>query len=237
MATIVLTLPQVAANLESALVSFGVAAFRTTFNQAAQIAVSGVKSDMNAGLSPDGRVYVPLAHARPSGGGLPLRDTGQLLASINGRGTDEGILIGTNREDANLHQFGGVVRPVNAKYLAIPLTVVAKRAGSPRRFPGNPKWRFIPTRTGGWLMLAANPLSRSKQRQIYTRRFSKKELTAAQRRAITAIPQYVLVNEVTVPARPFLGFSQSVMDDIHKLLDERTRQLLNEAISQQRPIN
>lgn len=40
--------------------------------------------------------------------------------------------IGTNLEYAALHEFGGVVRPRTAKYLAVP---VGDNKGSPRKYP------------------------------------------------------------------------------------------------------
>lgn len=201
--------------------------FKPIWPAAAQLAVSDVKSNFNNSWSPEHHKWVPLAHARPnsarSGTDKPLQDRGFLYASIQGKplATGAGIQIGTNVEYANLHQFGGVITPKRAKFLAIPLTKEAKRAGSPRRFETAGRWQFRPTRTGGWIMLAARPLTQSQRRAIYTRRFQGRELTAAQRRSLQAIPQYVLVREVRVPARPFLGFSDGVQDQIAKLIQER----------------
>lgn len=101
-----------------------------------QILVSDVKGRFLSSTAPDGRAWAPLKRPRPSGGGKPLLDTGALMASISGRFTPTSVVVGTNRPGAALHQFGGTVRPVKGKFLAIPLTPMAKRAGSPRRLTG-----------------------------------------------------------------------------------------------------
>lgn len=85
---------------------------------------------------PGGRPWRPLKFARPSGPGKPLRDTGLLVGSITHTHGPDWVAVGTNHPGAGLHQFGGTVTPRGGKYLAIPLTRQAKRAGSPRRFPG-----------------------------------------------------------------------------------------------------
>lgn len=111
----------------------------------AQIAVSDVKRRFATGTAPDGTRWRPLKFARPNGGNQPLRDTGQLMASITGEHKPTEVTVGTNRQGAALHHFGGTVKPKKAKVLTIPLTPEAKRAGSPRRFvrrEGDPRPLF-----------------------------------------------------------------------------------------------
>lgn len=65
-------------------------------------------------------------------GGQPLRDTGRLQGSIAAlviRSTE--LRIGTSYRGARLHQQGGIVKPVRARALAIPLPGVRM---SPRRY-------------------------------------------------------------------------------------------------------
>lgn len=94
-------------------------------------------------VTPDDRPWPPLQHARPRGGTSPLLDTGLLRAAATSpaaRGHVERVgpnwlVYGVSLVYAALHQFGGVVVPKLAKWLAIPITREAQRAGSPRRFP------------------------------------------------------------------------------------------------------
>lgn len=50
---------------------------------------------------------------------------------------------------ARIQEFGGVIKPVSAKYLAIPHTDSARKAGSPRNYPE--KLRFAGSDSGGVL--------------------------------------------------------------------------------------
>lgn len=59
------------------------------------------------------------------------------------------VTVGTDLEYAAIHEFGGVIRPKNAKFLAIPITGAAKTYASPRDFPD--KLHFIPSSSGGVL--------------------------------------------------------------------------------------
>lgn len=116
-----------------------------------------------------------LKRPRPGGGDKPLLDTGVLRNSYTARVEPDGASVGSALPQARLHEFGGTVRAKRTKYLALPLTVQAKRAGSPRRIP---HLRFRPFRDkpGGVLY-------RDDGRGRRTDHF-------------------LLVPEVTVPARP-----------------------------------
>ncbi len=71
------------------------------------------------------------------GGGKTLWDTAGLMGSIQGslKVTDSTAVIGTNKRYGRIHQEGGIIVPVHAKSLAIPMTHEARQAGSPRNFP------------------------------------------------------------------------------------------------------
>ncbi len=103
--------------------------------------VADVKENFIRSADPDGKAWRPLLFQRPRGGNLPLRDTGVLMASVTAAGkghvervTNVSITVGTNLLYAGIHQAGGVVVPKAGKFLAIPKTREAQRAGSPRRF-------------------------------------------------------------------------------------------------------
>jgi hypothetical protein len=81
--------------------------------------------------------------------------------------------------------------------LAIPLTVEAKRAGSPRRFRGT----LFGVRAGDTLLLVEKPGGGGRARN-----------------AGPGKAQYVLVKEVTVPARPYLGFSEKTQGAIEEVV-------------------
>lgn len=163
---------------------------------AQQMIVADVKQNFAGSHDPDGRPWLPLAHPRPAGGNKPLQDKGLLAASISARSQGRTIVVGTSRPGANLHQNGGVVRPVRAKFLAIPLTREASRAGSPRRFPA-PLHAVVASATG------------------------KGVLADARGRA-----QYALVKSVRVPARPFLGFGLKLIDRLAAMFGEFFERLI-----------
>ena len=56
------------------------------------------------------------------GGGTTLVKSAKLVNSIKRRVVGEQVTIGTNVNYAKIHHEGGIIRPRNAKYLAIPLT-------------------------------------------------------------------------------------------------------------------
>jgi phage gpG-like protein len=65
--------------------------------------------------------------------GTTLVKSAKLLNSISYLATDSRVTIGTNIPYARIHHEGGIIRPRNAQYLAIPLTKEAA-ARKPREF-------------------------------------------------------------------------------------------------------
>lgn len=114
-----------------------------------QVLVSDVKKRFVTSTAPDGTPWKPLKYPRPRGPGKPLLDTGLLLASISGDFTPTSLRVGTNRQGAALHQFGGTVTPKKGKFLAIPNTPAAVRAGSPRNATGSAAVPLFARRRGG----------------------------------------------------------------------------------------
>lgn len=165
-----------------------------------QAIVSTTKENFTGGHGPDGRGWPPLKHGRPGGkqAGLPLRDKGLLMASIisAGRGhietlTPTTLVVGTNLEYAAIHQYGGTITPKGHPFLAIPQTREAQRAGGAKNFP-RPLVAVIGQR-GGVLL--------------------EKRTTGKGRRAkVKDVVQYILTRRVVIPARPFLGLGQKLID-------------------------
>lgn len=164
---------------------------------------AATKENFDRGQSPDGVPWKPLAWPRARGGSKPLRDRGLLMASVSARGAGhvedyaaDSLVFGTNHESAALHQHGGTIRPRKGKFLAIPLTKEAARAGRPRGFPE--PLHFA----------SRNP---SKSGALMDRKGK---------------AQFALVKQVTITARPFLGFNPAVLEKIdNAAADHAVRQL------------
>lgn len=67
--------------------------------------------------------------------GRTLTDKGLLRRSLSTVATRSDVTVGTNLAYAAIHQFGGEIRPVNSRFLSVPVTDAAREAGSPKRFP------------------------------------------------------------------------------------------------------
>lgn len=153
------------------------------------LAVSEVKHRFDASIGPDGRAWAPLTWPRVLGtGGKPLQNYGLLAASIVGKSDGNSITLGTNNASRNVHQFGATIRPKKGKYLSIPVTREASRSGGARQFGRPLRFEFI---TG---------------------------LGAALVEVQTGIVQFRLLRKVTIPARPFMGWSRQWVDTFSALL-------------------
>jgi phage gpG-like protein len=150
--------------------------------------IQETKENFDAGKSPDGTPFKPLRwpRANSKGADKPLRDFGLLGASVTSPGAQGNIddqaanrfEWGTNLDYSTIHQYGGIITPKVAKFLAIPATVDAKRAGSPRNWPaGELKFQFRG---------AGGGVAKDLRGEI----------------------QYYFTKSVTIPARPFLGITE-----------------------------
>jgi phage gpG-like protein len=166
---------------------------------------SDVRDNFEGSHGPDGTPWAPLAHPRLRGtGAKPLRDKGLLMASIAAFGqghiesqSNMGFEVGTNRTGAAIHQYGGTIVPDGHPFLSIPATIEAARYASPRNFPR--KLVYIP-RKGRLPLLVEEKAGRGK-----SNRFAK------------SIVQYWLVTSVTIPARPYAGFSPGLLATIQTI--------------------
>lgn len=202
------TLPQLAA----ALARPGTAAefvLRRCSRQVIVAATGGVREHFQQQRSPEGVAWVKLAHARPDGSSRILQDKGLLAASVRATVTGADVTLTASHPAANVHQYGARIRPRTAKYLAIPVTVEAKRKGSPRRFGG----KLFCIRSADSLVLVK--AGRGK--------------TAGQ-------VQYVLVKGVTVVARPYLGFSQKTQDTVTSIMADTWAEILAAPFSGGAPV-
>lgn len=150
-----------------------------------------VKQRFTASQGPTGLAWPALKFPRPNGGNAkPLMNLGLLRGSITGRETENTIAIGTALPQAPLMHFGGVVRPKKGRFLSIPLTTAAVRSGGPRRFGSPLHARFA--RNGRTGILVDN----------------------------AGAEQFLLVQSVTVPPRPFMGFSDKWVEKFRRALAE-----------------
>ncbi|MCB0252571.1 MAG: phage virion morphogenesis protein [Anaerolineae bacterium] len=106
----------------------------------AQVTKSNILFGFRGSVSPYGRRWLPLKLRK----GEPLVDTGTLRSSITLRSTKSTAEIGTNKIQAPIHQFGGVIRAKHAPFLVFKTpTGYAKKKSV--RIPARP---FMPIRSG-----------------------------------------------------------------------------------------
>jgi phage gpG-like protein len=139
---------------------------------------------------------------RPGGGqgGKPLRDTQRLLNSLTTsfpqlEGKD--ITISSNLPYASIHHTGGTIKPVKAKSLSIPLTREARRIGGAGDFfrQNSRKNPFIiPGKKEGVAFV----------------------VTKGARGGLDF--HYMLVKQVVIPARPYLGSGPQDISELETLL-------------------
>lgn len=171
-----------------------------------------MRGHFDRGASPQGQPWAPIG-PRPQGGSKPLLNTGKLRNSITGEAEPHGASAGTVAVQANIQNAGGVITPKNAKMLAIPLTREAIYANGPRKFPR--PLRVIRTQAGKVLLVESAPTTKTgkvKKRKKQTdgeKELAKRFDTGDER----LIVQYVLVPSVTIPARPFNGFTEQAIAD------------------------
>lgn len=199
------------------------------FKNARMLLISETKKCFDEGRSPEGQVWLPVKHPRVRGSGtpVPLRDTGILMASVTARSHENRVdresgntlEWGTNAIQANLMQYGGTVKPKN-KYLTIPVSIEAIRAGSPLRFPqADKRLKWACGEKGGIVyevlstMNKANPYRSTIKSKRYNHIFAKV-------RGADVIIHFYAVTEVTVPARPFVGFTPAMAEKLARIASE-----------------
>lgn len=78
-------------------------------------------------LTRDIKARIRAGQVKPSSksGGTTLVRSSKLVNSITFLVSGDQVLVGTNLRYARIHHFGGIIRPIRAQYLAIPLTKAA----------------------------------------------------------------------------------------------------------------
>lgn len=138
---------------------------------------------------------------RRGGSGKRLLDTTALMRSV-GKPIIEGntVRLESRLQYAALQQYGGVIKPRNAKNLAIPVTPEAKKAGSARRWMEQNKAK-TGAKKGRFLFGSKGPYGIGRIRKDGS-----------------PDVQFVLKKSVTVGASPYLGFSPADRDFLPALL-------------------
>lgn len=181
--------------------------FTPALNLCRKAIESSVLENFRGSHAPNGTPWLPLKRPRPNskGSDKPLRNKGILMGSVTSRsapGHYEKVTPGTLEYGSNLnyaatHQYGATIFPQASKYLAIPLTKEAANTSGPRAWAGA-ELKFRPFgRDRGGFMYEKKPAKRGK--------------------ASAAINHYLLVSSVTIPARPFLGFGEDLINEIGEI--------------------
>lgn len=81
--------------------------------------VDGVKNRFQAGVSPEGAPWAKLNPVYASGkrGAGILRETNALMNSMTSRPGRDQVIVGTNRIQAAVHQFGATITPKAGQFL------------------------------------------------------------------------------------------------------------------------
>lgn len=179
----------------SSIVAHGSEKDRRWFWKTVRLLIIGeTKKCFTEQRTPGGDVWKPLAHPRYNSKGKdrPLRDTGILMAAATGRGPghyeqqgEDYLIYGVNLDYASTHQEGATIVPVKGKFLAIPATVEAHRAGSPRNMPN---LEVVIGKNGGVLIERFEGFSEEAD-----------------------IVHFYLTKKVVIPAREFLGVSEKMV--------------------------
>ena len=167
--------------------------------------VAQAKERFDSGKAPDGEPWKPLQRPRIRSGGndLPLRDRGLLAASMSAgvghveRQTRDSIEVGTNLEYAATHQYGAVISAKRGKFLAIPLTRESARS-SARNYKG----------------------------ELFFRKAGSAAFLSESTGSGALVNRYLLLKSVTIPARPFMGFSEENLEDLQEVVATHLEDLL-----------
>lgn len=191
-AATIITMDQLPAEIGLAIASMGSVQFAPVGRMIERAAKTSVQLGFVRSVSPEGEPWAPLRHQRVYQGSNNkiLQNFGYLYASIQAKATAKDLTVSSNLIYAGVHQFGARITPKKGKFLAIPATKEASRAGGARRFR-SPLHAIINRRGTGGVLLDSQD-----------------------------VVQYYLTKEVTVPARPFLGFSKQLIGEIGEILTD-----------------
>src|ERR1700747_2601867 len=216
-ATVQLDLSQLAAHFEAQGKSLANVSLLKPLRVIRQLVVRDIEQNFNQSHAPDGTPWLPLRFARPNSQGAdkPLYSRGFLLASAVGSGvghieeiTGNSLTIASTLPQAAVHQYGATITAKNGKMLAIPLSAEASNYTGPRGGSNPfPRQLDLVARPGHAPLLVEHQDAKGK----------KGERMEA---------HYILVPQVTIPARPFLGIGPQTMRQIGVVLAEHSAQRL-----------
>lgn len=123
----------------------------------------------------------------------PLQDTGLLLRSISASPVnvhENSVSISTNRPQARILQEGGIIRPVDKKYLIVPLNTQARNRGARATIQG-----------GGFFLKS-----------------KKGTLLIGHKKGKKIILDFWLTRQVAIPPRPYFGFGDNSKKQISTII-------------------
>ncbi len=136
----------------------------------------------------------------------PLRDKGQLLASIAYRVEPDKAVIGTIHPAAEILHNGGVIRPKSARYLTIPANAEAR--AFMRRFGATPRKCIEGMKSAGysiWFVFGKGG------KWVFAKKGAKGKLHLL----------FLLKTSVTIPARPFMELPPEYVEIIERRVARR----------------
>jgi len=136
-------------------------------------------------------------------GNKPLRDRGQLLASITYRAEPGKVVVGTNHPAAEILHNGGVVRPIRSKALAIPAGPWVRSLM--RGTDLSPRVMLDQLKGSGWSIWRQGNV-----------------IMGQKKGGKNSMPLFILRTAVTIPARPFMRLPPESVAQ----LEEYLRQIL-----------
>lgn len=169
---------------------------QTYLSEAADVIRKDITHNFEKSVSPADIPWLPLKHPRPTGGNIPLVNSGELMRSSTMQGEPghieeiqgKTLTFGVRKIQAPLMHYGGTVTPKKAKYLTIPVTEEATHQGA-RNFPR----RLFP------LLKAGKPVA------------------LAEKQGGSLLIHYLLRKSVTIPARPFMAIGQRLWKKLSNL--------------------
>lgn len=199
--------------------------FKPALERCQVAVIADTKRNFAGTHGPEGQAWPPIMGLRRRGNprlARPLRDNGLLMASVSARGgegnisqvTDTLMEWGTNLDYAAIHQEGGTIYPKTAKALAVPFSKEAYKYDSPREFPGDLNVVWPRGRTSGFLVE-----SKTKQKKDGTEKKGSKDLI-----------HWLLLPKADIPARPYLGWNEPLIDRCQKILGDHGGAALRDAI-------
>ena len=118
-------------------------------------------------------------------GNKPLRDRGQLLASITYRTEPGKVIVGTNHPAAEILHNGGTIRPVRSKALAMPAGPWVRSLM--RGTDLSPRVMLDQLRGSGWSIWRQGNV-----------------IMGQKKGGKQPLPLFILRTAITIPARPFM---------------------------------